>query len=77
MAPLNTMVDNLQSSVSLLITVTLVDPISYTNTSSQVPISSLVGALKEAKAVAPIALQILFNSNLDIILTIMILYFST
>jgi len=70
------MVDNLQSSVSFFIMVTLVDPISYTNTSSQVPISSLLGALKEAKAVAPMALAILFNSNLDMILTIIILYFS-
>lgn len=72
MAPLKTTVDNLQSSVSLLITVTLVDPISYTKISSQDPISSLVGAFKEAKAVAPTAAHILFNSNFDIILTIII-----
>lgn len=32
-APLKTIVDNLQSSVSLLIIVHLVDPISWTNTS--------------------------------------------
>ena len=74
--PLKMMVDSLQSSVSLLNTTNFYDAISSTPTSSEVPVSSGVGASNLERMVALTALEILLNSNLLIILTTNILYLS-
>ena len=74
---LKTIVFILQSSFSLLNTVTLSEPISFVQALSQDPNSSLLGAETDANAEQPKALQSLYSSNLDIILHNIILYFST
>ena len=74
--PLKTIVLNLQSSVSLLKTTSFSEAISSTQTSSDYPISSGVGAYNLDRIVALIALATLLSSNLLRILTTRILYLS-
>lgn len=74
--PLKIRVASLQSAVSLLKIKQFYDPISSTCTESHYPISSAVGAPNLAIGDALKALHNLLNSNLDGILTTMILYFS-
>jgi hypothetical protein len=74
--PLKTMVDSLQSAVFLLNMTSFSEAISSTPTSSDVPVSSGVGAYSLERMVARTALATLLNSNLDRILTAIILYLS-
>ena len=76
MLPLRTMVESLQSSVSLLKITNFSEAISSTPTSSDEPASSGVGAYSLERMVARMALANLLNSNLERILTAMILYLS-
>ena len=74
--PLKIMVLSLQSSVFLLKTTNFSDAIYSTQTSSDSPIYSGVGASNFDKIVALIALATLLNSNLLRIRTTKILYLS-
>ena len=74
--PLRTIVDILFSSLSLLKIMHFYDEISLKLTSSANPSSSGEGVPSFTTGVAPTDLAILFNSNLDIILIAIILYFS-
>ena len=74
--PLRMIVDSLQSSVYLLKMTTFSEAISSTPTSSDVPTSSGVGASSLERMVALTALATLRSSNLERILTTIILYLS-
>mmetsp|Transcript_11584 Transcript_11584/g.26814 ORF Transcript_11584/g.26814 Transcript_11584/m.26814 type:complete len:204 (-) Transcript_11584:444-1055(-) len=75
-APRNTMVAILASSSSWESTVTRREESSCTPIESTYPISSSVGTPKRTRAVAPVAAQMRRSSNLLMILSTMIPYFS-
>jgi len=69
-------VDSLQSVVFLLKITSFSEAISSTPTSSDVPVSSGVGGYSFERMVALMALATLLSSNLERILTAIILYLS-